>query len=125
MSTYRLANLLAPRSVALVGASARPGSVGQAVLRNILDAGFPGPFGVVNARRHEIAGCVTVGSLSELSFVPELVVITAPARAIPGLVEEAGRIGSAGVVIISSGLGMAPARWPPRSKKPRVVTTCG
>ena len=108
MSTYRLANLLAPRSVALVGASARPGSVGQAVLRNILDAGFPGPFGVVNARRHEIAGCVTVSSLSELSFVPELVVITAPARAIPGLVEEAGRIGSAGVVIISSGLGHGP-----------------
>ena len=108
MSTYRLANLLAPRSVALVGASARPGSVGQAVLLNIRNAGFAGPFGVVNARHHEIAGYATVGSLSELSFVPELVVITAPATAVPDLVEEAGRIGSAGVVIISSGLGHGP-----------------
>ena len=108
MSIDRLANLLAPRSVALVGASARPGSVGQAVLLNIRNAGFPGPFGVVNARHREIAGYTTVDLLSDLSFVPELVVIAAPAAAIPDLVEEAGRIGSAGVVIISSGLGRGP-----------------
>jgi acetyltransferase len=108
MSTYRLANVLAPRSLALVGASARPGSVGLAVLRNIQDAHFAGPLGIVNPRHQEIDGVATVGSLAELSFVPELVVIAAPAESIPALVDEAGRIGSAGVVIISSGLGHGP-----------------
>ena len=108
MSTYRLANVLAPLSVALVGASARPGSVGLAVLRNIREAGFAGPLGIVNPHSQEIAGVATARNLAELSFVPELVVIAAPAEAIPGLVEEAGRIGSAGVVIISAGLGHGP-----------------
>jgi acetyltransferase len=108
MSTYRLANLLAPRSVALVGGSPRPGSVGHAVLRNIRDAQFRGPFGVVNSHYKEIAGLATVASLADLPFVPELVVITAPATVIPGLVEQAGRLGSAGALIISSGLGHGP-----------------
>ena len=48
MSTYRLKNLLAPRSLALVGASPRQGSVGGAVLRNIRNAKFKGEFGLVN-----------------------------------------------------------------------------
>ncbi|MBC7580290.1 bifunctional acetate--CoA ligase family protein/GNAT family N-acetyltransferase [Tardiphaga sp.] len=108
MSIYRLSKLLAPRSVALVGGSPHPGSVGQAVLRNIRQAGFDGPFGVVNSHYPEIAGLATVGSLAALPFVPELVVITAPAEAIPGLVEEAGRLGCAGALIISSGLGHGP-----------------
>ncbi|CAN5274934.1 hypothetical protein BH11PSE4_BH11PSE4_16520 [soil metagenome] len=108
MSTYRLANLLAPRSVALVGGSPRPGSVGHAVLRNIRDAQFKGPFGVVNSHYNEIAGLATVASLADLPFVPDLVVITAPATAIPELIEEAGRLGSAGALIISAGLGHGP-----------------
>ncbi len=80
MSTYRLKNLLAPRSVALIGASARPVSVGRAVLENIRSAGFKGEFGLVNPRHAEIGGIAAVKSLDRLPFVPELVVITAPAR---------------------------------------------
>ena len=52
----KLSHLLAPRSVALVGASARSGSVGQAIARNILKARFKGEFGIVNPRHREIAG---------------------------------------------------------------------
>jgi acetyltransferase len=105
MSTYRLKNLLSPRSVALVGASPRPTSVGRAILGNIHKAKFKGEFGVVNTHYPEIDGVATVGSLGKLSFAPELVVITAPAAAIPGLIEEAGARGAAGVLIITSGLG--------------------
>jgi acetyltransferase len=105
MSTYRLSNLLAPRSVALVGASPRPGSVGHAVVRNILNAQFRGEFGVVNPRHREIAGTATVACLAELPFVPELVVVTAPASAVPGIIDEAGKLGTAGALIISAGLG--------------------
>jgi acetyltransferase len=105
MSTYRLKNLLAPRSVALVGASPRPASVGRAILGNIRKASFRGELGLVNPRYAAIDGVATAGSLGKLAFAPELVVITAPAKAIPGLVDEAGLCGAAGAVIVSAGLG--------------------
>jgi len=105
MSTYRLKNLLSPRSVALVGASPRQGSVGRAILQNIHKAKFKGEFGLVNPRYAEIGDVPTVGSLSKLAFVPELVVITAPATAVPGIIDEAGKRGAAGALIITAGLG--------------------
>src|SRR5437667_12390058 len=108
MSTYRLKNLLSPHSVALVGASPRHGSVGRALLNNIRKAQFKGEFGLVNPRYHEIDGVATVGSIAKLAFAPELVVLTAPARAIAGLIDEAGRHGTAGAVIVSAAPGPGP-----------------
>ncbi|HEY8334078.1 MAG TPA: bifunctional acetate--CoA ligase family protein/GNAT family N-acetyltransferase [Tardiphaga sp.] len=105
MSVYRLSNLLAPRSVALIGASPRPGSVGHAVMKNIAGAGFKGQLGVVNPRHAMIGETTTVDSLAKLPFVPELVIVTAPAPAIPDIIAEAGALGVAGAVIISAGLG--------------------
>ena len=108
MSTYRLKNLLSPRSVALVGASSRPVSVGRAVLENIRRAEFKGAFGLVNPRHAEIGGVAAVRNLAQLSFVPELVVVTAPAGEIPEIIDQAGRRGSAGALIVSAGLGHGP-----------------
>jgi acetyltransferase len=105
MSTCRLQNLLSPCSIALVGASPRRGSVGRAIIRNILAAKFRGEFGLVNPHYEKIDGVATVASLDELPFAPELVVITAPAPAVVGLIDQAGRLGAAGAVIISAGLG--------------------
>jgi acetyltransferase len=105
MSHYRLSNLLAPKSLALVGASPRPDSLGRAILNNIRSGKFPGALGVVNPRYPEIGGTPTAKSLSELGFVPDLIVITAPARTVPAIIAEAGKLGVAGAVIISSGLG--------------------
>ncbi|MEK9285232.1 MULTISPECIES: bifunctional acetate--CoA ligase family protein/GNAT family N-acetyltransferase [unclassified Bradyrhizobium] len=108
MSTYRLKNLLSPRSVALVGASPRRASVGRAVLENIGKGQFKGQFGLVNPRYAEIDGVAAVDSLAKLPFVPELVVITAPASNVPAIVGQAGRLGSAGALIVSAGLGHGP-----------------
>jgi acetyltransferase len=105
MSTYRLKKLLSPRSVALVGASPRQGSVGRAILGNIRKAQFKGEFGLVNSHYAEINGAASVSSLDKLPFVPELVVITAPATVVVGLIEEAGQRGAAGALIVSAGLG--------------------
>jgi acetyltransferase len=105
MSTYRLKNLLSPRSLALIGASPRRGSVGRAILHNVRKAGFKGEFGLVNTRYADIDGIATVGSLGKLPFVPELVVITAPAAAVAGIIDEAGKLGTAGALIIPAGLG--------------------
>src|SRR3954469_20737802 len=99
MSTYRLDRVLAPRSIALIGASPRPASLGAAILNNIRVAGFEGPVGLVNARYAEIGGVPTCSSLAKLSFVPDLIVVTAPAATIPDLISEAGQLGVAGAVI--------------------------
>ncbi len=105
MSTYHLKNLLSPGSVALVGASPRQTSVGRAILGNIQKAKFRGEFGLVNTRYAEIDGVSAVDSIGKLPFVPELVLMTAPAAAIPGLIDEAGARGTMGALIITSGLG--------------------
>jgi acetyltransferase len=105
MSTYRLRNLFSPRSVALVGASPRQGSVGRAILGNIHKAKFKGEFGLVNPHYAEIDGLATVDHLGKLAFVPELVAITAPATAVADIVDEAGKRGAAGALIVSAGLG--------------------
>jgi acetyltransferase len=108
MSTYHLKNLLLPRSVALVGASSRPASVGRAILGNIRKANFAGEFGLVNPRHAEIDGFAAVARLDQLPFVPELVVITAPAPSVAAIIEEAGKLGAAGALIITAGLGHGP-----------------
>src|SRR5262245_18697332 len=108
MSTYRLKNLLSRRSVALVGASPSHVTVGCAVLENVRKAQFKGEFGLVNPRYDEIAGIPAATSLDKLPFVPELVAITAPAGEIPGIIDQAGRRGSAGALIVTAGLGHGP-----------------
>lgn len=105
MSTFRLEQVFRPRSVALVGGSPRPHSLGAAVLRNLQAAGFRGEIAVVNPRHAAIDGKKTYPSLAALPFAPDLIVITAPAETIPGIIREAGARGIAGAVIISSGLG--------------------
>jgi acetyltransferase len=105
MSTYRLDTLLSPRSVAVVGASPRERSVGQAVLRNLREGGFPGPIHVVNPRYAEVGGIRTVGRLADLPSVPDVVVITTPPETVPGIVASAAQIGSAAAIIITAGLG--------------------
>src|SRR5690242_2500283 len=108
MSTYRLSNVLAPRSVALVGASPRRGSLGAAILKNITEGGFAGQIGLVNPRYGEIAGMKAVSHIDKLPFGPELVVVTAPAREVPDIIDAAGGRGAAGAVIVSAGLGYGP-----------------
>ncbi|KIZ39276.1 bifunctional acetate--CoA ligase family protein/GNAT family N-acetyltransferase, partial [Rhodopseudomonas palustris] len=105
MSTYRLSNLLAPRAVAVVGASPRPGSLGRAVLDNLRKAQFGGAIGVVNQRYEEIDGVASVDRLADLSFVPDLLVITAPGRAVPHIIAEAAALGVAGAILIGAELG--------------------
>src|SRR5262249_17314602 len=92
-------------NLALVGGSSRPSSLGAKVAQNLARAGFAGNIAVVNPNHHAVDGFNTHPSLSSLPFVPDLIVITAPAPAVPGIIAEAGRLGVGGAVIISSGLG--------------------
>jgi len=105
VSTYRLKALFAPKSIAVVGASPRERSLGRIALRNLRDGGFAGPVHLVNPRHPEIDGVKAVASLDAIDQPPDVLVITAPAPAVPGIVASAGAKGVAAAVIISAGLG--------------------
>lgn len=107
MSLYRLDKLFAPRSIALVGASPRQGSLGRAVLNNLRKS-FKGPLQVVNPRYAAIDGLATVRDVATLAEPPDLIVVTAPAQEVPSIIGQAAAKGVAGAVIISGGLGHRP-----------------
>ena len=96
--------LLRPTAVAVVGASARPRSVGNALLRHLCDAGFQGRVYPVNLRGGEIEGLAVYRSVTELPEAPDLAVIAVPAVQVPGVAEECGARGIRAVVTVSAGL---------------------
>ena len=93
MSTFGLERVFSPRTVAVVGSSSRPSSLGLAVLMNLKASGFAGRIAVVNPNYAVVDGAETVPNLKSLPFVPDLVVITAPAVAIPGIIADAAAVG--------------------------------
>jgi acetate---CoA ligase (ADP-forming) len=98
-----LEGILAPRSVAVVGAAREAGKVGRSVFDNLLAAGFPGPVWPVNPRADEIAGHRSYPDLTSLPEVPDLAVIVVPPAAVIAAVEECGRVGCHSVIVITAG----------------------
>lgn len=108
MSTYRLDHLFAPRSVALVGASPRPTSVGRAILANLQSGGFAGTIHLVNPRHNQIEGVCAVKSVADLPDVPDVIVIAVPPQDVPDVISQAARKGIPTAIVITSGLGHGP-----------------
>ena len=104
MSSYNLEHLLAPASVAVVGASDRPGSVGATVWRNLVGGGFRGALWPVNRRHTVVAGVRTYATPAQLPAVPDLAVICTPAPGIPALIGELGARGTRAAIVLSAGL---------------------
>jgi acetyltransferase len=94
-----------PRSIAVIGASSRPHSVGDTVLRNLVTGSFAGPIMPVNPRYRELAGRAVCATVRELPITPDLAVICTPAVTVPQLVAELGARGTRAAVVITSGLG--------------------
>ncbi|MFI8191505.1 GNAT family N-acetyltransferase [Streptomyces sp. NPDC085946] len=99
-----LAPLLRPRTVAVVGAGRGPGSVGRAVLRNLITRGFTGRLFAVHPDASSILGVRACPSVGALPRVPDLAVIAVPARDVPRVARECGRSGVRAVLVVSSGL---------------------
>ena len=104
MSIRNLGHFFAPRSVAVIGASDRPGSVGATVWRNILAGGFRGPLWPVNRRHAQVGSCPTYSRVGELPGAPDLAVICTPASTVPKLIGELGAAGCRAAIVISAGL---------------------
>ena len=99
-----LRHVFAPRSVAVVGASRRPDSVGRAILRNIASSGFAGPLYAVNPHASELDSVACVPSVTALPAPVDLAVISVPAAAVLRVAEECGDRGTGALVVITSGL---------------------
>ena len=99
-----LRHVLAPASVAVIGAGRRPGSVGRAILANITAGGFSGPVYAVNPAVTELDGVACVPSAAALPGEVDLAVIAAPAAAVPGIAEECGQRGVRALVVLAAGL---------------------
>lgn len=108
MSTYRLKSLFAPHAIAVVGASPRALSLGRIVLSNLRGAGFKGPIHLVNPRYPEIDGQATVPNIEALDPAPDLMIVTAPAAKVPGVIASAGARGVGAAIVITAGLGHGP-----------------
>ena len=98
-----LGRLLAPRSVAVVGATDRAGSYGAETLRNLDAIGFGGEVWAVNPRRERVGERECCASLDDLPAVPDAVVIAIPAASVPAVVEQAGAMGCGGAVVYAAG----------------------
>jgi acetyltransferase len=108
MSVRNLEYLFQPKSVAVVGASMRPQSVGQAVLRNLLEGGFGGAVFPVNPKHREVAGLRCYRNVADLPQAPDLAVLCTAPRTIPGLVAALGERGTRAIVILTAGLDAVP-----------------
>jgi acetyltransferase len=104
MSIRNLQHLLRPQSVAVIGASDRPGSLGSIVMRNMGASGFKGPVWAVSKRHRTVAGRPAWAHAADLPGVPELAVICTPAPTVPGLIHELGRKGCKAAIVLSAGL---------------------
>ncbi len=104
MTIRNLEKLFSPRSVALIGASATPGTIGNTVARNLLSGGFAGKIDLVNPRAPVIEGRQCVASVRDLQEAPDLAVIATRPETIPGLAAELAAAGTRGLVVISAGV---------------------
>ena len=104
MSIRNLDSLFDPQSVAVIGASERPFSVGGTLWRNMHDGGFAGPVYPVNPKHRTLSGQRCYASVDDLPEAPELAVICTPAHTVVELIGQLAARGTRAAVVISAGL---------------------
>jgi acetyltransferase len=103
VTRHPLDALFKPRSVAVIGATEKEGSVGRTVLWNLISSPFGGTVLPVNPKRANVLGIRAYPSLSEIGAPVELAVVVTPAPTVPDVVAECAAIGVRGIVVISAG----------------------
>ncbi len=98
-----VAALMYPSKIAVVGASRRPGSIGQVVLRNLRDAGFTGSIYAVHPEAEEIEGIKAYPSVASTPGPIDLAVVTSGIDSVPGIVEDCAVAGVRAIEVIATG----------------------
>ncbi len=105
-----IGRLLRPGSVAVLGASRRPGTIGHELVRNLVNGGFQGPVYPVNPNADHVASLPCWPGIGAIPGPVDLAVVAVPAADVLGVVEECGRKGVRGLVVVSSGFAEIGAR---------------
>jgi acetyltransferase len=92
-----------PKTVAVIGATENPGTVGRTVLWNLVTSPFGGTVYPVNPKRPSVLGVKAYASVSDIPEQVDLAVIITPPASIPGLIKECGENGVQGAIVISAG----------------------
>ena len=103
MSVENLSKVLRPQSVAVIGASSKEGSVGQTVLKNLIDSEFPGDIFPVNPKHDSLLGLKNYRSVEELPRAVDLAIVATPATTVPQIVSSCGEKGILGLIVLSAG----------------------
>ncbi|MGZ8211366.1 MAG: CoA-binding protein, partial [Burkholderiales bacterium] len=102
-SNHYLAPLFEPSSVAIVGATERPGAIGAVLMENMLGAKYAGSLHAVNPKYRWVRGIKSYRSIAEIGNPVDLVVVATPPATVAGVIEEAGRAGARAAIVITAG----------------------
>lgn len=105
MTVRNLEHLFRPRSIALIGASKRPDSVGSVLAANLLRAGFDGPIMPVHPKHDHIQSVTAYPDVASLPMAPDLGVIATPPDTVPALVDDLAKRGAKAAIVITAGFG--------------------
>jgi acyl-CoA synthetase (NDP forming)/GNAT superfamily N-acetyltransferase len=100
-----VAAILRPGSVAVVGAGRHPGNVGHQVVQSLLAGDFSGTVYPVNPSARAVSGVPAFPALLSVPEPVDLAIVAVPAKAVPGVIDEAASIGVRAVTIITAGFG--------------------
>lgn len=103
MKKVNLHHIFNPTSIAVIGASTKPGRVGSAVFQNLLESGFNGPVYPVNPKADHIMSVRAYGDLAEIPGAVDLAVICVPAKVVPKVVEACAAKGVKAILLITAG----------------------
>ena len=107
---HYLTPLLEPRSVGIIGASEREASLGNVLMRNMLEAGYKGKLFAINPKHEKVHGVVCYKSVEDVPQRLDLVVIAVRAEKAPAIMDACGRAGVKAAIILSSGFSEAGPR---------------
>ena len=121
-SANALRRILYPRSVAVIGASRNPRSIGAAVMRNLVASGFTGPIYPINLTADRIEGLTAFPNIEAVPSTVDLAVVAVPAVSVQQVVEQCGRKGVQSLIVLTAGFGEAGAEG--RKRQMELLSVC-
>jgi acetyltransferase len=125
MTIRNLDHFFQAKSVALIGASNREGSIGLTIARNLLRSGYAGKIACVNPHHSDVRGLVCYPSVEDLPFAPELGIVATPPETVPDIIAALGAKGCKAAVVITAGIKGDIAQRMLNAAKPHLLRIIG
>ena len=103
MAVENLDKIFKPKSIAVIGASEKVGSPGYRVFRNLIGSGYEGVVYPVNPNRESVQGVQAYPTINDVPRIVDLAIIITPAKTVPDILEQCGKRGTKGILIITAG----------------------